>query len=129
GGTGVYQPDMLENSRTETVDTPYGSVEVVIGECGNKGVAFLPRHGAQHSVPPHKINYRANIFALAKIGVTRIIATNAVGSLRERLAPGHFVLADQFIDFTKSRPSTFFEGGESGVVHVDLTSPYCPQLR
>lgn len=120
---------MLENVREETVDTPYGSVTLRIGQCQGKGVAFLARHGSDHSVPPHKINYRANIFALAKIGVTRVIATNAVGSLRERMAPGHFVLANQFIDFTKGRPSTFFEGGEAGVAHVDMTAPYCPQLN
>lgn len=129
GGTGVYDPEIFDEVEVTAVTTPYGVVDVTVGTFAGEQVAFIPRHGPDHAVPPHLVNYRANIFALASLGVERIIATNAVGSLRERFAPGHFVLADQFLDFTKSRVSTFFEGGDAGVEHVDVTDPYCPQLR
>ncbi|WP_042501538.1 S-methyl-5'-thioadenosine phosphorylase [Thermaerobacter marianensis] len=129
GGTGVYDPEILEDVREETVVTPYGRATVRIGTFRGLEVVFLARHGAGHTVPPHKINYRANVYALAALGVKRVIATAAVGSLRQALAPGHFVLVDQFLDFTKNRISTFFEGGEEGVVHIDVTEPYCPEIR
>lgn len=129
GGTGVYSPEMLDNLQEETVGTPYGEVKVTIGTYAGKEVAFIPRHGADHSVPPHLINYRANIKALQAVGVTKIVATAAVGSLNPAMAPGSLVLVDQFLDFTKNRPQTFYEGGPQGVVHIDLTEPYCPELR
>ncbi|MDT8901456.1 S-methyl-5'-thioadenosine phosphorylase [Anaeroselena agilis] len=129
GGTGLYDPRILDNVREERVVTPYGEVEYKVGEYAGKAVAFIPRHGSKHSIPPHLINYRANIWAMKKIGVQSIIATTAVGSLKREMAPGHFVLTDQFIDFTKNRVSTFYEGGDRGVVHVDVTEPYCPALR
>lgn len=129
GGTGVYDPQILKDIREERLNTPYGEVEVKIGTYCNREIAFLPRHGAGHSVPPHKINYRANIKALQQLGVKKVVATAAVGSLNPDMAPGKFVLIDQFIDFTKSRPATFFEGGEQGVVHIDMTEPYCSELR
>jgi len=129
GGTGVYDPRVLENVRNREIETPYGEVSCMLGEFAGQEIAFLARHGSQHSIPPHLINYRANIWALKKIGVENIIATTAVGSLARDIPPGHFVLIDQFIDFTRSRVSTFYEGGERGVVHVDLTTPYCPELR
>lgn len=129
GGTGVYDPNILENIRDESVSTPYGDITVKIGEYQGKAVAFLNRHGAGHSVPPHLVNYRANIAGLKKLGVKSIIATAAVGSLNPSMKPGDFVFVDQFLDFTKNRKSTFFEGGEHGVVHVDVTDPYCPELR
>ncbi|PZN11213.1 MAG: S-methyl-5'-thioadenosine phosphorylase [Bacillota bacterium] len=129
GGTGVYDPEILENVREETVVTPYGRATVRIGTFRDQEVVFLARHGTGHTVPPHRINYRANIYALAALGVQRVIATAAVGSIRREFGAGHFVLVDQFLDFTKNRVSTFFEGGEEGVVHVDVTEPYCPQLR
>ncbi|WPD20269.1 S-methyl-5'-thioadenosine phosphorylase [Thermaerobacter composti] len=129
GGTGVYDPAILEDVREETVVTPYGRATVRIGTFRGLEVVFLARHGAGHTVPPHRINYRANIYALAALGVRRVVATAAVGSLRRALAPGHFVLVDQFLDFTKNRVATFFEGGEQGVVHVDVTEPYCPEIR
>jgi 5'-methylthioadenosine phosphorylase len=110
------------------VETPYGVVSVQIGLLSGKYVAFMPRHGRGHAVPPHKVNYRANIWALKQLGVQQVLATAAVGSLREDLPPGDLVLIDQFIDFTKQRPSTFFEG-EQGVVHIDMTEPYCTRLR
>lgn len=129
GGTGLYDPRILENVRTERITTPYGDVKYEVGEYAGKEVAFIPRHGKTHFIAPHLINYRANIWAMKKIGVQSIIATTAVGSLKREMAPGHFVLTDQFIDFTKNRVSTFYEGGDREVVHVDVTEPYCPTLR
>lgn len=129
GGTGVYDPHMLDGVGTETVDTPYGAVTVSVGNFKGRNVAFMARHGAGHSVPPHRVNYRANISALKKLGVESVLATAAVGSLKPTMAPGQFVAVDQFIDLTRSRPQTFFEGGDAGVVHTDMTEPYCPRLR
>ncbi|MGE5554283.1 MAG: S-methyl-5'-thioadenosine phosphorylase [Betaproteobacteria bacterium] len=129
GGTGVYDPALLADVREEEVVTPYGTAILTAGRYGNKEVAFLPRHGAGHTVPPHLINYRANIWALKMLGVRFVLATSAVGSLNREMAPGELVALDQFIDFTKSRAATFFEGGPAGVVHVDYTDPYCPELR
>jgi len=129
GGTGLYDPRILENIREETVTTPYGEVTYKVGEFAGKSVAFIPRHGSKHSIPPHLINYRANIWAMKKIGVTTIISTTAVGSLNLAMEPGSFVLVDQFLDFTKNRVTTFYEGGERGVAHVDVTAPYCAELR
>ena len=128
GGTGVYDPNILKEIREETLNTKYGKVTVKIGTYLDEEIAFLPRHGAGHKVPPHKINYRANIYALQELGVEKIIATAAVGSLNLDMKLGDFVLLDQFIDFTKDRVQTFYEG-EEGVVHVDFTEPYCPELR
>lgn len=129
GGTGVYDPKILSNIREEEVTTRYGTIRLTIGTYEGQEVAFLPRHGANHSVPPHLVNYRANIAGLKKLGVERVIATTAVGSLNPNMKPGDFVLVDQFLDFTKGRPSTFFEGGPDGVVHTDFTEPYCTELR
>ncbi len=129
GGSGVYDPDGLENVRDVQVDTPYGIVRVKLGQYAGREIAFIPRHGSRHSIPPHKINYRANIWAIKKLGVKKILATTAVGSLNPQMKPGDFVLVDQFLDFTKSRAHTFYEGGERGVAHVDMTEPYCPVLR
>lgn len=129
GGTGVYDPSVLESITNETIITPYGIVDLMIGIYAGKKVAFISRHGKDHSIPPHLINYRANIWAIKKIGVQKILATTAVGSVNQSMKPGDFVLVDQFLDFTKNRISTFYEGGERGVVHVDLTNPYCPTMR
>ncbi|MCR4400815.1 MAG: S-methyl-5'-thioadenosine phosphorylase [Syntrophomonadaceae bacterium] len=128
GGTGVYDARMLENVTKAVVDTPYGTAWVATGGYQGLEVAFVARHGAGHSVPPHLVNYRANIYALSSMGVERIIATAAVGSLRQEMKPGHFVIVDQFLDFTRSRPSTFYEGGERGVIHCDVTVPYCEEV-
>ena len=128
GGTGLYDPKMLDNIRQEHIATPYGEVKYKVGEFAGQSIAFIPRHGSKHSIPPHLINYRANIWAMKKIGVTKIISTTAVGSLNLAMKPGSFVVVDQFIDFTKNRVNTFFEGGERGVVHVDVTQPYCREL-
>lgn len=129
GGTGIYSPDLLDNTREVLVDTAYGSVKLTYGEYQGHEIIFIPRHGEKHSVPPHLINYRANIMALKQVGVTNVLATAAVGSLNFELKPGQFVLVDQFLDFTKTRENTFFDGGAGGVVHCDMTVPYCPVLR
>lgn len=129
GGTGLYDPRILANIHEEEETTPYGAVKYKVGDFAGKPVAFIPRHGSTHSIPPHLINYRANIWAMKKIGVTHIISTTAVGSLNLAMGPGDFVLVDQFMDFTKNRITTFYEGGERGVVHVDVTEPYCSYLR
>jgi len=129
GGTGVYDPALLDDIREENVKTRFAEVKVLVGNYKGEELAFIPRHGADHSVAPHLIDYRANIMALKQLGVNSIIATAAVGSLLLDFKPGEYVLADQFLDFTKVRKNTFFEGGEDGVVHCDMTVPYCPDLR
>ncbi len=128
GGTGVYDPDMLKDIRDEVIATRYGEVQVSIGDFQGVEVVFLQRHGTGHTVPPHKINYRANIWALKELGVTKTLTTSAVGSLNESMKPGELVLLDQFIDFTKSRPFTFYDGEDGVVVHTDFTQPYCPSM-
>jgi len=129
GGSGVYDPDVLACRRGEHVDTPYGEVEFERGRHAGIDVIFLQRHGTGHSIPPHKINYRANMWALWQAGVDRVVSTSAVGSLNPAMPPGSLVLVDQFIDLTKSRASTYFDGGEFGLAHTDFTEPYCPGLR
>ncbi len=129
GGTGVYDPELLDDIREIIVDTVYGQVKLMTGSYQGIEIAFIPRHGSDHGVPPHLINYRANIMALHQSGVKNIIATAAVGSLNFELKPGQYVLADQFLDFTKNRQHTFFVGGDQGVSHCDMTVPYCPVLR
>lgn len=131
GGTGVYDLSWLQSQQELQVDTPYGAVAVVCGQLAEQGrdVYFLNRHGNGHQLPPHHVNYRANVWALAQLGVKRILATAAVGSMTIALPPGHLVLCDQFLDFTKLRSNTFFDGGQRGVVHTDMTDPYCPQMR
>lgn len=126
GGTGVYDPSILSNIRDEEVSTPFGATRVKIGNYQGREVAFMARHGADHSVPPHLVNYRANIWALKQLGVKSIFATAAVGSLNIDMQPKDFVFMDQFLDFTKTRHQTFVE---KGVVHLDMTEPYCPELR
>lgn len=127
GGSGLYS--LLEDAEQRVVETPYGapSSPVTIGSLGGTTVAFLTRHGTDHAVPPHLVNYRANIAALAEVGVTHLITSSVVGSLRADHAPGHFVLTDQFVDRTRGRVDTFYEGPE--VVHISLADPYCPRLR
>jgi len=130
GGSGVYALDLLKDARTTVMDTPYGkSPEIVVGELAGRQVAFLPRHGKGHTVPPHLVNYRANLWALKGLGVRRVLATTASGSLNPRMRPGELALLHQFVDLTKRRPMTFYEGGEGGVVHIDVTNPYCPEVR
>ncbi|ABM79900.1 S-methyl-5'-thioadenosine phosphorylase [Hyperthermus butylicus] len=129
GGSGLYDPGVLENAKEYKIYTPYGepSDYIIVGELGGKRVAFLPRHGRGHRIPPHKINYRANIWALKMLGVKWVIAVSAVGSLREDYKPGDIVVPDQFIDMTKSRVYTFFDEGI--VAHVSMADPFCEHLR
>jgi 5'-methylthioadenosine phosphorylase len=129
GGTGVYNPKLLSDVHEIIEMTKYGEVKAIIGNYNQEEIVFLPRHGADHSVPPHLINYRANILALKQMGITTIIGTAAVGSLHFDCKPGQYVLADQFLDFTKMRQNSFYEGGPQGVIHCDMTVPYCPEVR
>ncbi|HXG07104.1 MAG TPA: S-methyl-5'-thioadenosine phosphorylase [Nitrososphaera sp.] len=129
GGTGVYDPGLFTAKREIKVHTPYGEPSdlVTIGEYSGVKVAFIPRHGRGHRIPPHSINSRANIWALKQLGVKRIIAPSAVGSLQDGYKPGDIAIPDQFIDFTKKRQYTFYDGGE--VCHVSMADPFCPELR
>jgi 5'-methylthioadenosine phosphorylase len=129
GGTGVYALDGLDDVQRLTVTTPYGEAHVVVGRVQGRQIAFMPRHGEAHNIPPHRVNFRANIRALKQLGIRSVIATNAVGSLMEELKPPALVLIDQFIDNTKRREDTFFDGDEGSVQHVDFTEPYCARLR
>jgi len=128
GGSGLYDLPGLEGVERLAVDTPFGapSDELVIGRLGGTRLVFLPRHGRGHRLLPTEINFRANIFALKRIGVEWIVAVGAVGSLRAEIAPGHVVVPDQFIDRTRQRPSTFF--GHGVVAHVQFADPVCPSL-
>ncbi|MCW4042449.1 MAG: S-methyl-5'-thioadenosine phosphorylase [Candidatus Bathyarchaeota archaeon] len=129
GGTGIYDPSMFKEERNVKIYTPFGEPSdlVSISLHGRRKIAFLPRHGKNHTIPPHNVNYRANIWALKEIGVKRIIAASAVGSLREEYKPGDFVIPHQFIDRTKKRADTFYQGGR--VCHISVADPFCPELR
>jgi 5'-methylthioadenosine phosphorylase len=127
GGTGVY--DLGDAGGREAVSTPYGAVQVTRLTVEGRDVIFLARHGSDHALPPHRVNYRANIWALRAIGVREVLATQAVGSMNLDMAPGHFVTLAQFIDWTHGRPSTFFDGEQGVVVHVDMTEPYCGRMN
>ena len=129
GGTGFYEAGILSEEKDVTASTPYGPVNIKTGDYQGREVVFLARHGARHTVPPHLVNYRANIWALREIGVEKVIATAAVGSLQKDLKPGEIVLVDQFLDFTKSRAQTFFEGNGTGCCTWMSPTPYCPSLR
>jgi len=124
-GSGVEE--LAKGGEAVRVRTPFGEVMVSVAKLGGKEVAMLPRHGFTHATPPHRVEYRANVLALSKLGVERVLATGAVGSLREELRPGLAVVVDDFIDLSKSRPSSLFEGPR--VIHVDMTEPFCPELR
>ncbi len=128
GGSGVYEIDGLTGRRWERVRSPFGepSDEILVGELHGQRMAFLPRHGRGHRVPPSEINFRANIDALKRLGVTDIISVSAVGSLREHLHPGMFVIIDQFIDRTFAREKSFF--GNGLVAHVSMAHPVCARL-
>lgn len=128
GGSGIYDPGMFVSSEKRKVYTPYGhpSAQIEIGDYKGLKVAFLPRHGEKHSIPPHAINFRANIWALKELGVERVLAPSAVGSLQEDYKPGELVLPEQFIDRTWGRPGTFYDGGV--VAHVSMADPFCPEM-
>jgi 5'-methylthioadenosine phosphorylase len=126
GGSGFYE--FLEDPEQIAVSTPYGdpSAPVSVGEVAGRAVAFLPRHGSHHELPPHRVNYRANMWALRALGVRRVLAPCAVGSLRPELGPGALVVPDQVVDRTTGRLQTFYD---EGAVHVPFADPYCPALR
>lgn len=128
GGTGFDQLTGFELD-LQDVTTPYGTVPLYLGRGEAEGLVFLPRHGPEHTVPPHQINYRANLKALEILDVEWVLATFAVGSLHLDIEPGSLVVLDQFLDFTTGRVGTFFDGGDSGLVHTLMTGPYCPALR
>jgi 5'-methylthioadenosine phosphorylase len=127
GGSGFYR--FLDDVVEVAVETPYGppSDTIALGEAGGRTVAFLPRHGRAHSLPPHAINYRANLWALKELGVTRVLSPCACGSLKAEVPPGHFVVCDQLVDRTAGRRDTYFDGPRA--VHVSFADPFCPELR
>ncbi len=132
GGSGLTQLASLEVARRQVVRTPYGepSGTLSFGRIGSQDVVFLARHGHGHTIPPHRVNYRANLWALVNgAGATEIISVASVGAIRADLAPGTLVVPHQIIDTTWGRPATFFDGGEAAVVHVDFTVPYDSSLR
>jgi 5'-methylthioadenosine phosphorylase len=126
GGSGFYS--FLDDVEEVAVDTPYGppSARVRLGEIEGRRVAFMPRHGDEHTLPPHRINYRANVWAMRQVGVKRIVAPSACGSLKPELEPGTFLVCDQFVDRTRGREDTFYDGPQT--THVSAADPYCPDL-
>ncbi len=138
GGSGFYE---FLDGQEVGITTPYGepSDKILVAEYEGKKIAFLPRHGKKHQYPPHQINFRANLYALKKLGVKHIIAPASVGSLKPAIEPGHFVLCDQFLNLTRSRADTFFDGAKAvnsregnlfgRVAHISTAEPYCPELR
>jgi len=127
GGSGFYS--FLDGVTEHTVTTPYGepSDQLLVGEIEGRKVAFLPRHGRHHQHPPHKINYRANLWAMKELGVRRIVGPCAAGSLQAEVPPGHFVICDQVVDRTWGRSDTFYDGPKT--THISFADPYCPELR
>ena len=128
GGSGISGIFGSGTTKSHRVATPWGapSGPVEEGEVGGVRTLFLPRHGPGHTIPPHRVNYRANVDALRSLGADAIVTVSSVGSLKEELSPGTFVLPNQFVDLTKQRPTTFFDGGR--VFHVSLADPFCPDL-
>ncbi len=132
GGSGLYGLDeAFVAERQVPLDTPYGatSAEILQGRWQDQPLAFLPRHGPDHQIPPHRINYRANIWALREIGASRIIAVNAVGGIAPELAPRTLAVPDQIVDYTSGRAHSFFDGEDDEVRHIDFTWPYDERLR
>ena len=131
GGTGLTSIQGIEISGSEIIQTPFGepSGPLLQGVYSGNNIYFLPRHGAAHTIPPHKINYRANIWALKNAGVEKIISVNAVGGIREDMQPCTLIIPDQLIDYTVSRVNTFYEESLKEVVHIDFTKPFCEELR
>lgn len=130
GGSGLYDIKGFIMKSRKTVATPFGkpSGQYLTGTLNKTRIVFLPRHGKHHNIPPHMINYRANIWGFKKLGVRKIISVCAVGGIKKSLRPGDIVVLDQILDMTKNRPSSYYDGKE-GVVHIDFTEPYCPELR
>ncbi len=132
GGSGLTNLKNLRITRREVIRTPYGepSAPMIFGQLGGREAVFLPRHGAGHTIPPHEVNYRANIWALKQTGVSKVIAVNAVGGISpDFLVPGSLVIPDQIIDYTYGRAHTFFGSENKKVTHIDFSYPYCEELR
>jgi len=131
GGSGLAKYEGLAQERRKAVHTPFGETSAALsfGNIGGRGVAFLARHGEGHSIAPHQVNYRANIWALKQEGVREVVAVATVGGIRREYGPGTLVLPDQIIDYTWGRPSTFFDGPGAPVTHIDFTQPYSAPLR
>lgn len=131
GGTGLTEIEGLEVIHREVVHTPYGepSGPVTHGMIAGKRIVFLARHGYTHNIPPHKVNYRANLWALKSLGVEKVVAMAAVGGITPEMKPMRLVIPDQIIDYTYGRPHTFFEEGLTDVTHIDFSWPYCPEVR
>jgi 5'-methylthioadenosine phosphorylase len=127
GGSGFYS--LLDDAHEVEVDTPYGapSAPVVVGEIGGRPVGFMPRHGPKHELPPHMINYRANVWVMKQLGATDLILPCAAGSLQRHVMPGHFVICDQVVDRTSGRKDTFYDGPET--IHVSFADPYDEEMR
>jgi 5'-methylthioadenosine phosphorylase len=125
GGSGFYS--LFEGAEERVVETPYGPAAATIGDIGGREVAFVARHGRRHELPPHRINYRANVWAMRELGARRIVGPCASGALRSDLELGAFVVCDQFVDRTWGRGDTFYDGPET--THVSAADPYCPDLR
>jgi 5'-methylthioadenosine phosphorylase len=127
GGSGFYS--FLERTDTVDLDTPHGkpSAPPVIGEVGGRRVAFIPRHGMEHQYPPHRIPYKANLWAMKELGVQRVLGPNACGSLQRDVKPGDFVVCDQMVDRTRDRPNTFYDGPVT--THISFADPYCDTMR
>jgi len=131
GGTGLTALDGLEITHRELVSSPFGepSGPLQYGRLFGTDVIFMARHGYGHTIPPHEVNYRANLWALRSVGVKRILSVAAVGGIREDLLPGGVAIPDQILDYTWGREHTYFEGELKSVTHIDFTTPYCPELR
>lgn len=131
GGTGLSELAELKIEQRRVVATPWGepSAPVTFGELAGRRAAFLPRHGRGHTIAPHDVNYRANVWALKEVGASEVVAVNAVGGIRDDLWPGRLCVPDQIIDYTWGRPHTFFEGNDQPVCHADFTRPYSDGVR
>lgn len=131
GGSGLTRLDALRIDRQEIVATPYGepSAPMTFGHFDGSPIVFLPRHGGAHTIPPHKVNYRANLWAMKQVGVDHVVGMAAVGGITERMAPGVLCVPDQIIDYTWGREHTLFETDLDSVTHIDFTDPYCEELR
>ncbi|MCG8426670.1 MAG: S-methyl-5'-thioinosine phosphorylase, partial [Chromatiales bacterium] len=131
GGSGLTSIKELQFLKREIIRTPFGepSAPLTYGILHDQEFVFLPRHGAAHTIPPHKVNYRANLWALKHIGVEQVIAVAAVGGIRSDMEPGSLVVPDQILDYTYARDHTYFENDLSHVTHIDFTDPYCEPLR
>jgi 5'-methylthioinosine phosphorylase len=131
GGTGLYQFPGLENAQKHTVDTPYGAASgaIVVGELAGRSVGFLARHGEGHTLPPHRVNYRANVWALKQLGARRVVGVNAVGGIRADMGPRVLAVPDQIVDYTHGRYTSFCDVEGAEVLHIDFSEPYDAALR